>query len=36
MTVADDFERLNRRDAVRELLRDRGDVLVITGLGSSS
>ena len=36
MTVADDLERLNRRDAVRELLRDRGDILVVTGLGSSS
>jgi thiamine pyrophosphate-dependent acetolactate synthase large subunit-like protein len=27
---------MNRRDAVRELLRDRGDALVITGLGSAS
>jgi thiamine pyrophosphate-dependent acetolactate synthase large subunit-like protein len=36
MTAADASERLNRRDAVRELLRDRGASLVVTGLGSST
>lgn len=30
------LQQLNRRDAVRELLRDRGDSLVVTGLGSST
>ena len=36
MTAADASQRLNRRDAVRELMRDRGASLVITGLGSST
>jgi thiamine pyrophosphate-dependent acetolactate synthase large subunit-like protein len=36
MSVADKLQRLNRRDAVRELLRDRGESLVVTGLGSPS
>ena len=27
---------LNRRDAVKALLADRGDLLVVSGLGSSS
>jgi thiamine pyrophosphate-dependent acetolactate synthase large subunit-like protein len=36
MTTAGALSQLNRRDAVRELLRDRGDSLVVTGLGSST
>lgn len=36
MSDEDKLPRLNRRDAVRELLCDRGDSLVITGLGSST
>lgn len=36
MIPADRVERLNRRDVVRELLRDRGDSLVVTGLGSAT
>ena len=36
MTAAYASERLNRRDAVRELLRNRGASLVVTGLGSST
>jgi thiamine pyrophosphate-dependent acetolactate synthase large subunit-like protein len=36
MSAADASARLNRRDAVRELLRDRGASLVVTGLGSST
>lgn len=36
MSAADHSDRLDRREAVRELLRDRGDALVVTGLGSSS
>jgi thiamine pyrophosphate-dependent acetolactate synthase large subunit-like protein len=36
MTASDASVRLNRRDAVRELLRDRGASLVVTGLGSST
>jgi thiamine pyrophosphate-dependent acetolactate synthase large subunit-like protein len=36
VSVADNSRLLNRRDAVRELLSERGDVLVVTGLGSSS
>lgn len=36
MTAAYTSERLNRRDAVRELLRNRGASLVVTGLGSST
>src|SRR5580692_12454511 len=36
MTASGGLQLLNRRDAVRELLRDRGDTLVVTGLGSSS
>lgn len=34
--VADHSTCVNRREAVRELLRDRGDLLVVSGLGSSS
>ena len=36
MSAAVGLQPLNRRDAVRELLRDRGASLVITGLGSST
>jgi thiamine pyrophosphate-dependent acetolactate synthase large subunit-like protein len=36
MTAAGGLQPLNRRDAVRELLRDRGDSLIVTGLGSST
>jgi thiamine pyrophosphate-dependent acetolactate synthase large subunit-like protein len=36
MTAAGGLQPLNRRDAVRELLRDRGDSLLVTGLGSST
>lgn len=28
------MNRLNRRDALREILRERGDLIVVTGLGS--
>lgn len=31
-----DFGQMDRREAVRELLADRGDLLVVTGLGSPS
>jgi thiamine pyrophosphate-dependent acetolactate synthase large subunit-like protein len=34
MTVKDESGSLDRREAVRELLRNRGDILVVTGLGS--
>lgn len=30
------MEKLNRRDVVRELLRERGDLIVIAGLGASA
>ena len=36
MTATYKLQHLNRREAVYELLRDRGDILVVTGLGSSS
>ena len=36
MSDADTQVSLDRRDAVRELLRERGESLVITGLGSST
>jgi thiamine pyrophosphate-dependent acetolactate synthase large subunit-like protein len=36
MSAAVGLQPLNRRDAVRELLRDRADSLVVTGLGSST
>jgi thiamine pyrophosphate-dependent acetolactate synthase large subunit-like protein len=34
MTLKDKPGTLNRREAVRELLRNRGEILVVTGLGS--
>jgi thiamine pyrophosphate-dependent acetolactate synthase large subunit-like protein len=34
--MAKDFGSLDRREAVRTLLADRGDLLVVSGLGSSS
>ncbi len=34
--VTADAPRLDRREAVRELLRERGDLLVVSGLGSST
>jgi thiamine pyrophosphate-dependent acetolactate synthase large subunit-like protein len=34
MTLKDVAGTLNRREAVRELLRNRGEILVVTGLGS--
>lgn len=36
LSGADTRVSLDRREAVRELLRERGDLLVITGLGSST
>lgn len=36
IVAADRSARVNRREAVLELLRDRGDLLVVSGLGSSS
>jgi thiamine pyrophosphate-dependent acetolactate synthase large subunit-like protein len=34
MTLAGNLKRVDRRVAVREMLRDRGEILLVTGLGS--